>query len=139
MAGHDPHDENISILAHYKHNLSKAGPSLKFTITEDGKFKWLGPSSLRADDLVAQPEDADSRTAVEDAVEFLREELKDGPLTATEVQSKADKLKISIASLRRAKKALNIKPRKGMKEQAGQWFWELPARPDEAPNQGAQA
>jgi len=139
MVGHDPHDENKSILAHYKHNLSKAGPSLAFTVDDtDGKFTWLGTSSLRADDLVAPPEDADSRTAVEDALEFLRVTLADGPVLSAWVYSRGEKEKHSEASLKRAKKALGVRSRKAKKgeEHQGQWFWELPPNPQE--NQGAQ-
>ena len=135
IVGKDRDNPEKSILAHYKHNLSGEGTSLTFT-KKGGKFAWLGKSSLRADDLVAPAEDMDTRSAIDEAEEFLSLTLAGGSVGATEVQAQADKLKISLASVKRAKKSLGVR---STKMPGGQWIWELPAQdPAQGENQGAQ-
>jgi hypothetical protein len=58
------------------------------------------------------PPVADQRSAREEARDFLLQTLEDGPKPQLEVQAEASKLHISVASLRRAKGDLGIRPRK---------------------------
>jgi hypothetical protein len=58
-----------------------------------------------------------------EAMEFLRDELKDGPVAANAIRESAGKERISEASLRRAKADLNVA---SVKESDGGWTWHLP-------------
>lgn len=60
-------------------------------------------------------------SAVPDAVEFLRSLLADGPAPATEVQRRARQAGISVTTLQRAKRRLEVTSVKvGL---AGGWVW----------------
>lgn len=60
------------------------------------------------------------------AMQFLRELLEKGPLTATTVRSNADDAGIAWATVKRAQKALKIKPFKGGLIDG--WWWGLPQK-----------
>jgi hypothetical protein len=56
--------------------------------------------------------------ALDDAKEFLAEQLKDGPRPATEIMEAAKEEGIAIGTLRRARESMNVKvrrPGKGIK------------------------
>ena len=88
------------------------------------KFEWLGESSYTADDL-CKPDKGTEGSALEDAVEFLKEVLAEGPMPSNDVKSEAKEAGISIPTLNRAKTALGIKPKKN-----SHWCWELPKPKD---------
>jgi hypothetical protein len=133
LVGLDPSNHQKSVLAHQKCNIEALGPSLVFS-KEGGVFAWLGTSSLRADDLVAPPDDADVRSSIAEAAEFLTELLAAGPVLSETIAGEASKRRITPASLRRAKERLGVRSRKLSAEQAkavegaeaGQWACELP-------------
>jgi hypothetical protein len=124
MVGTDPNDVSKRVVAHAKSNLAQVGPSQAYTL-KGGRFAWAGRSSLSAEDLGAPPPDADLRSAREEAVEFLIEMLADGPKPALEVQAEAAKLRISSATLRRAKRDLGVVSKK----EGDPWIWSLRAAP----------
>jgi putative DNA primase/helicase len=63
---------------------------------------------------------------LEDAESFLKELLKDGPLSAKQVKIDSSEAGFAWATIRRAKDRLRIKPKKqGMD---GGWQWELPPK-----------
>jgi putative DNA primase/helicase len=90
---------------------------------------WGGSIDGTAREILAEAESTDSdggQTALADAEEFLRQELSMGSRPGAELGKRAGELGISWATLRRAQKALGIKPRKeGMQ---GGWVWELPPK-----------
>lgn len=69
------------------------------------------------------PKPGPAPTALTEAQTFLRSLLADGPRQATAVQKEAEAAGLSEATLRRAKEALGIKP----KRQTEGWYWSLPA------------
>jgi hypothetical protein len=135
MVGFDPNDAQKRVVAHGKSNLAAPGPSLAYTL-KGGRFAWAGRSSLSAEDLGGPPPDADQRSAREEAQEFLIQTLADGPKPALDVFADADRLRISRATLRRAKGDLGVVAEKT----PDHWEWSLP-RPQGAASgeQDAQA
>ncbi len=125
MLGLDPDDEEQRIVVHVKCNVAKKGPALGFTIGEGG-FKWTGEVDVTADQLWPGEEDADRKSAKDKAVRFLKDELKDGPVAQNEVESHAKEAGISVATLRRAKKAAGVKSEKEGGVQNSPWFWYIP-------------
>jgi hypothetical protein len=121
MVGADPNDASKRVVAHAKSNLAQMGPSQAYSI-KGGRFAWAGRSSLSAEDLGGPPPDADQRSAREEAQEFLLQTLAEGPKPALDVFADADKLRISRATLRRAKRDLGVAADKT----PNHWEWSLP-------------
>jgi putative DNA primase/helicase len=65
----------------------------------------------------------DRKGALQEAKDFLRDALKNGARSATEVEAEAEGEGISERTLRRARKALGVRTQKvGM---PGAWVWQL--------------
>ena len=105
LVGVDPDDEGCGALVHIKSSLAKRGPTQSYTV-EDGRFKWTGESTLTAPQLLA-PE-RDTREAVEEAIDFLKAALADGPIASGDLQGAAQRAGISWASVKRARKKLPV-------------------------------
>ena len=90
--------------------------------------EWGKTVEGEARDILAQAEDMDDSrngVALTEAKDFLLELLKDGAVAASEMKKHAKDADIQEITLRRAREALRIKPRKiGMKSG---WEWSLPA------------
>jgi hypothetical protein len=84
------------------------------------------PCDLSANDLASVTDEKGNKLGpkVDEAVEFLKLMLGPGPMVKAEIEKKADREKISPATLRRAQDALEIKPYQKDKK----WWWELPAQ-----------
>jgi KaiC/GvpD/RAD55 family RecA-like ATPase len=131
VAAPHPSDSSRRVMAHAKSNLGKYGDSLEFEISSDGQFHWLGKSELTANELLAPEVASEDRSALDEAVDFLREVLGGGPQPTNEVKAKASERGISPATLRRAEGRLKlIKAPDGF----GQgWKLSLPSVAQESP------
>jgi hypothetical protein len=125
LVGSDPNDTTRAALIHIKSNLAAKAVSLGFTIA-DGRFKWTGPTTLTAADVLGA--ERGGQSAVQEAVEFVRSQLADGPVPAKTVREHAHAAGIAEKTLRRAGKSIGIvaeqvheKGRKG----AASWTWRL--------------
>jgi hypothetical protein len=122
----DPEDSERRILAANKNNLSKAAPSLVFSVETApngaARVAWGGTSTLTAGDILKEPADPEEKSALSEAKEFLSQELEDGPVAAEQVEKDARGAQISMRTLRRAKRELGVKSRK----QSDAWYWVLP-------------
>jgi DNA repair protein RadA/Sms len=117
--GAHPDDETLRVVGIAKSNIAKVGaPSMVLRLDP---FGWIGPSTVRAADLL-QPTAAPDRR-IDEAIEFLRRELGNGSRGATDVHAAATTAGISERTLRRARERLGIQPRKSI---AGRWIWSLP-------------
>ena len=132
----DPDDElgRRRILAPTKANLAELGGSLAYGIeaTPGGvaRIVWYGSSEHTAKSLLAVPTDGEERSAVDEAKEFLREVLREGPVEAREVLAEAREAGISERTLKRAKAVLGVEAVKTggyfSKDGPGGWRWQLP-------------
>lgn len=89
---------------------------------------WVGETDITASDLLKAEEDEETKTAVEEAKEFLKEILSSGAVASSEIKKDARKAGISEITLNRAKRKLGIKT-KFLKNEKGKivnWIWELP-------------
>ncbi|MGI6035704.1 MAG: AAA family ATPase [Limnochordia bacterium] len=121
--GQDPADEQKRVIVQVKTNLGPVAKGLAFTI-DTGQFRWLGVSNVTAEQMDA-PDDPEEKTALEEAVDFLEGELRDGPRVGKEVQREAKRADISSRTLRRAREQLGIRPYKE-RGKGGRWMWALP-------------
>lgn len=126
-----PHPDNrkLRVLAHVKSNLVEAGVSLTFAIGPTG-FEWVGTENIQADRLLGPPTDPDEKSRLEEAVEFLRQMLADGPVPAREIEQAAKEAGITTMTLRRAKEVLGVRVSRehlpGEGRGKGRWVWAMP-------------
>jgi len=148
----DPDDPDgpTRILAVGKSNVGARASALRLRIEgclvpgDDGeeiltsRLVVVGDTNHTASDLLGAPADKEDRSAISDAVDFLRDLLGDGAVSAGRVRQEAKRADIAWATVRRAQKdRLRIVPRKqGM---GGGWVWELPAEDAHAPREDAPA
>ena len=105
MVGKD-HDQRV--MAHAKCNLASFGSSLAYDI-EDGRFKWIGKVRTTAEDLAAEPDDQDTRNALEEALDFLEERLRNGPVPSADLDMAAKEADISERTLKRARRKRGVR------------------------------
>jgi AAA domain len=127
--GSDPEDESRRILASVKSNLSAPPPSLAYQLVEERgtvRIEWLGTSTLTAGQLLAAPVDDDERSALDDAVTFLADQLSSGSVAVKDVKSEAQKAGISDRTLTRAKARAGVVSERVGFGKDGEWSWTLP-------------
>jgi AAA domain-containing protein len=122
-----PEDDERRVLASLKSNLACPAPSLAFELREADngavRIEWKGATPHTADVLLSAPVDPEERSALDEAKEFLRDELKDSPVWSNQVKKDAREAGISEMTLKRAKSALGVRSEK---EADGTWSWRLP-------------
>jgi len=133
LVAKDQDDEARRLLLCLKNNLAKEPPGLAFRITR-GAVEWLpGPVTMTADAALAVKNDKGGHKpgpepeARSQAVDWLRELLKDGPLESARVKDEGKAAGYTWRTLHRAKDVLGIQP---YREQfGGKWMWKLPEGP----------
>ena len=131
IAAREPQSERRLLLP-VKNNLGKPAPGLGFTLAQRFVSNDIlashvlydsAPVTTTADEAVAAS-NYEGPSALNEATEFLREELANGPKPADEIKKAAASAGLSWATLRRAKEILGVKSSKaGI---ASGWVWELP-------------
>jgi putative DNA primase/helicase len=88
------------------------------------------PITISADQaLAALDGSSENRSAKSDAIDFLVDALRNGPVSVKDMKKEAAEAGISSKVLRTAREALKIKPEKAGFE--GGWVWRLPKMPSE--------
>ncbi len=137
----DPEGEegNQRVLAHIKCNVAPLAPSLVYAIrpivlpatesdpeVETSKLELIGESPHNGRALLVSPSE-EERSAIDDALDFLRAELGDGERhRAAEMLKAARAVGISEPTLRRARRKLGIETEKTGFGGTGAWEWWLP-------------
>jgi hypothetical protein len=137
VVGHDPDDPSRNVLASSKSNLGPIPPSLAYRLVncenDAARVDWEGVSYHTAQTITDQPQDEEGRTALDEAVDFLRDRLANGRTLSTAVQKSAREAGLAWDTVRRAQRKLRIVPKKAQ-EQDGQWTWALPDEVVETPD-----
>src|SRR5262245_13755693 len=120
--GKDPDDPTLKVMAMTKLNLAKTPQALTFSVdelpdtlreTDRSVFKFHGfRGDLTSDDILRH-EKSENSTAKEDAEEFIREALADGPVEYAKLERMARGRSISQRTLQRASDKLVEKITKG--------------------------
>ena len=108
-----------------KNNLAEKAPPLEFTISHLG-FAWVGEAPELTADRLLNGSAPGHTSEIDRAKEFLRDTLAAGPVPSERVKGLATEEEIKLATLRRAREALGVVPRKGPGTDAP-WLWELPS------------
>ena len=132
----DPEDKNANLFVKAKKNLAADNKALRYGIGVKTVGR-VGDVDINAPFVVWHPNHVDitaneamaavggGHAARREAKEFLLDRLKAGPVKSEDLIEEAKQAEgISEITLRRAKKDLGIKSRKGGFD--GAWMWELP-------------
>lgn len=122
----NPEKEEQKVVLHIKHNVGPKGQSWAYRLISGPgeslpRVQWDGPSTITVKDLAIGSK-SNTPAPRDEAVEFLRTFLKDGPRKASDIDLAADKAGITRRTLSRAKRTLDIKSRQTRRE----WWWRLP-------------
>ena len=120
----DRDNPNRRLLTPAKANLSVDPGGLAFSIIDGVVTFEPGRVEITTDEALC-PETDDGAGALDEAKDFLRECLKDGPAPSTKVLKQAKANGISERTLNRAKKALDVKSFK----EKDTWFWKIETVP----------
>ncbi|MGB7201475.1 MAG: AAA family ATPase [Pyrinomonadaceae bacterium] len=129
LIGKDPTNEDRRALVHKKHNYSPKGRSIGYQIIggEGGaEFFWRGESTMTERELVDRAGSSDEHAQKTEAVEFLRDVLRDGERDAGEIISLAKAVGLSEQQLRTGRSKLGITPYSTGFGKDKKWFWKLP-------------
>ncbi len=114
-------DENMRALVHNKSNLAPPGVPLAFGLEPAGGFTWLGEYDISIDELLAGKSSTPAESRLGQTMQFIKEELAAGEVTASEMMDRAAGAGIPKMTLDRAKQTLGVK---SVRRQ-NQWFWSL--------------
>jgi hypothetical protein len=127
LVGRDADTQQHVILC-IKHNLAPESPAVAYEIDEAGCFSWTGEVDITADRILSPDPTSAERGSRDEAIEFLKEALADGPCLAVEVLNQARRLGIADRTLQRARQDLGVKAvpfyEQGKRGSAG-WKWQL--------------
>jgi hypothetical protein len=130
LVGASADDPELHVLACTKCNLATPPPSMSFRIAgnDSGQpvISWAGAVDINADEL-AQSARYARGNALNRAMEFLKEQLRGGPVAVDGLLESAEKADISLITLRRAKMALEVLAEQQRADGRSRWFWRLPA------------
>lgn len=121
-----PNDSSTKLVVHIKHNIAKRGQTQSYEIYSEDEgmatLNWLGPSDITIDDLISSEGGTAKMSALDEAIQFLRAFLKNGPEASTKVEKEAAARDISEKTLERARRSLGVVSKKKGKS----WVLSLP-------------
>lgn len=128
----DDQDPSVTIMGMNKSNIVPRSKrrSLRFeikeTLDEVGCLKWSGYTDVSINEIDREQKE-DGRPGIErqQAAEFLREELKNGPMEYDRLKIMAEKRSIAARTLRRASEEIGVL-KSGAAGQEGKSLWSLP-------------
>jgi hypothetical protein len=131
LVASDPEDEGRRVLAVTKNNLSAPAPALAFRLVSDeergcARIEWDGETAHTAAQLLCVP-DEEQRKAGDEAADFLRNLLADGPVPAKKVRAAAKDAGITDRTLDRAKQRAGVTAARQGFGAEGVWYWSLSA------------
>lgn len=128
LVGADPNDAKKRAIVNTKTNLGGQGRSVGYTV-EGGEFYWTGESGVTADEILSAGQGDDEKSAVGEAVEFLKEMLNCGPRKAKDIFREAEEAGLKVPTIKKAKKVVGVVTSRHGEEGVrggGMWLWALP-------------
>lgn len=131
LVGRDPEDEDRLVLASTKNNLAHRSASLAFRVVsapddpDTSTIEWEGSCPLGASDLLSAPSRGERTTAIDEAAEWLKSTLADGPRLASEMYAAAEAAGIKKRVLQKARHRVAETERVGGISGSGHWVWSL--------------
>lgn len=133
LFAHDPEDCSRSVMAQIKNNLAPFQPSLLYRIDaqESGqpRLDWLGPSPLKADQLLAAADlRACRQSASGNAADFLLDLLEPGPRSTLDIWQAAQQLGIKRRTLQKVRRSVKVRAKTVWAHERTLTFWLLPGQ-----------
>ena len=125
LAGVDPDDGRRAIVP-IKQNLAAPVDPVEYRLDTEGRFWWGQIAPELTSNRLLGTQGLRLASALDTASAFLEECLGDGERSANEIERLAKEAGISVATLKRAKDALNIKAHRAGFGKDGRWLWSLP-------------
>jgi putative DNA primase/helicase len=136
----DSTDPARRLFVQAKNNLAPGAGGLAFRVEQylagngivASAIVWEDERITRtADEILSANRDGAERPERTEAEEFLRDMLANGPRPSTEIEAEAKGAGVSWRTVRRAQKALGIKPCRKAEVgdglgKSGRWYWSLP-------------
>lgn len=124
VVGRDPQDHEKRVLASIKLSVGREPPAQGFVIGDDGTLMWTGPTDVNPTDLM-DGESQEVSQAKAEAVDYIRDELANGPKPSGEIFAEGRAAGITEKTLRRAAKTLGINRNDGTmyRDGDGPWMW----------------
>ena len=119
IAGATPDDADRRALVQIKSNYGRFGDPLGYKI-DDGGFTWTGKSDLTEKDILSSDTEAEGRTEIAEACDYLRDQLANGPKLQKELEAGGG---FTERTLQRAAKRVGVK--KSREGRGGRWSWSL--------------
>ena len=114
------HDEpNIRVMAHVKSSLTPEGVPIAFEFDDNNGFHWIGEYDIDIQELLHGASTSESVLAR--AEKLIEEMLADQPVLSDDLFTKAKEERISVRTLKTAKKKLGVKSIKTIDG----WKWRL--------------
>ena len=114
--GTSPDDDEVKVIAVTKLNIGKIPQALTYSIRglpdtakdkDRSVFEWGDFVDLTSDEILAAPR-TENKEEKEEAVEFLKDVLGDGPVHISKVETMAEARSISKAALKKAVRQLHV-------------------------------
>lgn len=132
--GQDPDDPDKRLMLPVKMNLAPGQKGLSYRTQEfrpDVPVVAWGETVTVTADAILQPEDTEERSERMEAMDWLKDQLEGGPVSARQIQANAKAAGLVLITLKRAKKALGILSQKDAFNQG--WSWRMPEGDHQTP------
>jgi len=126
LVSEDKQDSERRLLVPVKMNLGPMAKSLAFRVKDMAVIWEAGQFDYAADDVLTAL-DANQRTAIDEAVEWLRSLLADGRMQSKEIRRLARQEGITAETLKRARSKLGVVAEKEGIGSMSVWYCSLPA------------
>lgn len=126
LAGNDPKNIEVRAIVQTKSSLAPVGANQGYALEVGKGFSWTGISDLTATEILNGEGGKEKGGKLEDAIEWLKEELESGPKEVKTVEELAKIDGISAITLRRASEKLEVEKYRKTGEKNPPWLWELP-------------
>lgn len=113
------------ILGSLKSNLGLPPPTLAFRIDNGRVVYEGGPVNVDIAAALRGPDEARERAPQDEAADFLRDMLADGPMPQVDIVRQAKEAGISARTLRRAKERIGVETRHDGFGTGSRWVWQL--------------
>jgi putative DNA primase/helicase len=141
MVAKDPDDDSDTrrLFVPIKNNLAPMGGGLAFRLEQHligdivaSAITWENEKITQTADeiLAAAHHDSEQQSVLDEATDWLKELLAEGPVDATQVCAQAAAAGLAWATVRRAKNRIGIKPQRRSQgsDGNGKWIWALPSQ-----------
>lgn len=127
----DPRDEGRRVFGVIKSNIAAKPACLAYRLVsvpgqDHAQIEWDGSTEQGIEELFEAPTSSEDRSALTEAIEFLRNILGDGPVPVLDVRAEAKENGVASRTLDRAKRTLGVVANRDGFGSGSRSVWSLP-------------